>query len=116
VIGALQKGKLTYSHARSLLQLRDNVQIWTLAKQVMEQNLSVAQLDGEVVRLQLHLGHPRKKKQEDPVDPNVRAAQRHIEEILGIRVRIRDHGGRGKIILTYDNLNDDGRVIRLLKG
>ena len=117
VIGALQKGKLTYSHARSLLQLRDNVQIWSLAKQVMEQNLSVAQLDGEVVRLQLHLGHQRKKKvQEDPVDPNVRAAQRHIEEILGIRVRIRDHGGRGKIILTYDNLNDYDRVIRMLKG
>jgi ParB family transcriptional regulator, chromosome partitioning protein len=117
VIGALQKGKLTYSHARSLLQLRDNVQIWTLAKQVMEQNMSVAQLDGEVVRLQLHLGQrPKKKVQEDPVDPNVRAAQRQIEEILGIRVRIRDHGGRGKIILTYDNLNDYDRVIRMLRG
>src|SRR5208282_5277843 len=45
VMGALQKGRLTYSHARVLLQLRDNVRIWKFAQKAIEEKMSVARLE-----------------------------------------------------------------------
>jgi ParB family chromosome partitioning protein len=46
----------------------------------------------------------------------VRAAQRSIEEVLGMRVRIRDKNGRGKILIEYATLDDFERVVGMLKG
>jgi hypothetical protein len=50
------------------------------------------------------------------VDPNVKAAQRSLEEVLGMRVRIRDRKGRGKIVIEYGTLDDFDRVVGMLKG
>jgi hypothetical protein len=50
------------------------------------------------------------------VDPNVRAAQRKLEEILGVKVRIRDRKGKGKITLEYATLEDFDRVLGMLTG
>jgi ParB family transcriptional regulator, chromosome partitioning protein len=117
VIGALQKGKLTYSHARALLQLRDNVQIWTLAKKAMEEKLSVAKLEELVMAVLMPHGHHESKKEEEKwVDPNVKSAQRSLEATLGVRVRINDRGGKGKIMIEYASLEDFDRVVDMLKG
>ena len=119
VIGALQMGRLTYSHARALLQLRDNVQIWTFAKKAIEEKMSVAKLEDLVlgVSAPIGLGEPKNKGGGARwVDPNVKAAQRSLEEVLGMRVRIRDRNGRGKIVIEYATLEDFDRVVRMLKG
>jgi ParB family chromosome partitioning protein len=50
------------------------------------------------------------------VDPNVKAAQRALEEVLGMRVRIRDRNGRGRIVVHYDSVDDFQQVVRMLKG
>ena len=118
VIGALQMGRLTYSHARALLQLRDNVQIWTFAKKAIEEKMSVAKLEDLVlgVSAPIGLGEPKKGGGARWVDPNVKAAQRSLETVLGMRVRIRDRNGRGKIVIEYATLEDFDRVVRMLKG
>jgi ParB family transcriptional regulator, chromosome partitioning protein len=118
VIGALQKGRLTYSHARVLLQLRDNVQIWKFAQKAMEEKMSVAKLEDVVFGVTAPIGRsePNKASGARWVDPNVKAAQRSLEEVLGMRVRIRDRHGRGKIVVEYGTLEDFDRVVRMLKG
>jgi len=119
VIGALQMGRLTYSHARALLQLRDNVQIWTFAKKAIEEKMSVAKLEDLVlgVSAPIGLGEPKNKGGGARwVDPNVKAAQRSLETVLGMRVRIRDRNGRGKILIEYATIDDFDRVVRMLKG
>jgi ParB family chromosome partitioning protein len=50
------------------------------------------------------------------VDPNVKAAQRSLEEILGMRVRIRDRQGRGRILIDYGTIEDFDRVVGMLGG
>ena len=50
------------------------------------------------------------------VDPNVKAAQRDLERILGVRVKIRDRRGKGKIVIEYATLEDFDRVLEMLKG
>ena len=118
VIGALQKGRLTYSHARTLLQLRDNVQIWKFAQKAIEEKMSVAKLEDLVFGLSAPIGRgePNKGGGARWVDPNVKAAQRSLETVLGMRVRIRDRNGRGKIVIEYGTLEDFDRVVRMLKG
>ena len=118
VIGALQKGRLTYSHARVLLQLRDNVRIWKFAQKAIEEKMSVAKLEDLVLGVSAPIGRaqPNKGGGARWVDPNVKAAQRSLEEVLGMRVRIRDRKGRGKIVIEYGTLEDFDRVVRMLKG
>jgi ParB family chromosome partitioning protein len=118
VIGALQKGKLTYSHARVLLTLRDNVRIWKYAQKAIEEKMSVAKLEDLVLGVSAPAGRgePNKGSGARWVDPNVKAAQRSLETVLGMRVRIRDRKGRGKIVIEYGTLEDFDRVVRMLKG
>jgi ParB family transcriptional regulator, chromosome partitioning protein len=118
VIGALQKGRLTFSHARTLLHLRDNAEIWKFAKRAMEEKMSVAKLEDLVLGVSTPAGQGTAKTGGGArwVDPNVKAAQRSLEEVLGMRVRIRDRRGRGKIVIEYGTLEDFDRVVRMLKG
>ncbi|MGA2981264.1 MAG: ParB/RepB/Spo0J family partition protein [Terriglobales bacterium] len=118
VIGALQKGRLTYSHARTLLHLRDNVEIWKFAQKAMDEKMSVAQLEDLVLGKISPTGpsEPKMGGGARWVDPNVKAAQRSLETVLGMRVRIRDRNGRGKIVIEYGTLEDFDRVVRMLKG
>jgi ParB family transcriptional regulator, chromosome partitioning protein len=110
-------GKLSYSHARALLKLNTSSHevIWAYAKKALDEKMSVAKLE------ELVAGLPRAPKAPGPggarwVDPNVKAAQRKLEEILGMRVRIRDRAGRGKILIEYATIEDFDRVVEMLGG
>jgi len=117
IVGALQTGKLTYSHARVLLMVQNPEHRWTLAKRVIDEKMSVLKLEALVLGADKPVG----PGESNPgaarwVDPNVKAAQRSLEEILGMRVRIRDRAGWGKISIQYNSLEDFERVVGMLKG
>jgi ParB family transcriptional regulator, chromosome partitioning protein len=117
VIGALQKGTLTYSHARALLHLRNHEQIWRLAQKVIATKMSVMKLEDLVLGVSTaEKGEAKKSGGARWVDPNVKAAQRSLEEVLGMRVRIRDRNGRGKIVIEYATIEDFDQVVEALKG
>ena len=115
----LSRGDLTYSHARELLVLHDESQISKLAQLAVKKRMSVLQLEDEVLNLNLPLQGSGPEKAGGGarwVDPNVRSAQRTLETILGMRVRIRDRKGKGKITIEYGTLEDFDRVVGMLKG
>ena len=115
---ALNQGFLTYSHARELLCLRDESQISRVAQLVIKKKMSVLQLEELVSDINFPLERPAEPKRIGArwVDPNVRAAQRSLETILGMKVRIRDRKGKGKITIEYGTIEDFDRVVRMLKG
>jgi ParB family transcriptional regulator, chromosome partitioning protein len=118
VLRFLQEGQLNFSHARVLLNLLDLTQASKVAERAVKQHLSVEQLEDVVFEVNV----PLRKNQEEQtgrarwVDPNVRATQQELERILGVRVRIRDRRGRGKIVIEYATLEDFDRVLEMLKG
>jgi ParB family chromosome partitioning protein len=61
-------------------------------------------------------GEPRKKSGARWMDPNVRAAQTDMEQTLGMRVRIRDRNGKGRILIEYATVDDFERVVEMLRG
>jgi ParB family chromosome partitioning protein len=116
---ALRKGLLTYSHARLLLSLHDESQIAKVVEMVIKQKMSVALLEDLVADINIpggKAGADEKSGGARWVDPNVRAAQRSLETALGMRVRIRDRKGKGKITIEYGTLEDFDRVVMMLSG
>jgi ParB family transcriptional regulator, chromosome partitioning protein len=118
VLIALRNKDLTYSHARLLLSLTDDNQITKVARLVIAKKMSVALLQEMVMDSHLPKAEPAERADGGArwVDPNVRAAQRSLETILGVRVRIRDRKGKGKITIEYGTLEDFDRVVQMLKG
>jgi ParB family transcriptional regulator, chromosome partitioning protein len=112
-------GELTYSHARELLNLEEPQIIVKVARRAVKEMLSVEQLE----KLIMDEEFPTRKQPPQLaqgrarwVDPNVRAAQRDLERVLGVKVRIRDRKGKGKITIEYATLEDYDRVIGMLRG
>jgi ParB family chromosome partitioning protein len=119
VQAALRRGELTYSHARLLLSLEDKEQISKVAAVVIAKKMSVALLTELVMKINVPpTGSPLERQPSGArwVDPNVRAAQRSLEAVLGMRVRIRDRRGKGKIVIEYGTLEDFDRLVQMLKG
>ncbi len=118
VMQFLQEGRLGFSEARVLLTLLDPTQIPKIAEEAVRKHLSVEQLEDLVFNTNVPL---QKQDGEQPhrarwVDPNVRAAQTQMERALGMRVRIRDRKGRGKIVIEYATLEDFDRVVEMFKA
>jgi ParB family transcriptional regulator, chromosome partitioning protein len=116
VLQHLQEGRLGFSEARVLLQLLDPTLIEKIADEAVRKHLSVAQLEEVVDRTNIPLVKDETPQRARWVDPNVRAAQTEMERVLGMRVRIRDRKGKGKIVIEYATLEDFDRVVDMLKG
>ncbi len=108
----VQQGAISFIHAKVLMSLGTPEEITKLAKVVISDSLSVRQLEDVVLELKT----PADKEKPAPkyVDPNVRAAEQEIERTLGLRVRIKDKRGKGKITIEYASLEDFDRVVEML--
>jgi ParB family chromosome partitioning protein len=113
----LQNGSLEFSHARLLLNLDDPNQMAKAADKAVDMEMSVDQLENYLFQ-QNWMPKPKKEGQRGArwVDPNVKAAERKLQEMLGVRVKIRDRKGKGKITLEYASLEDFDRVLAVLTG
>jgi len=111
----LGTGQLGFSEARVLLTLIDANWIPKLADLAIERQLSVKQLE-ELVTKTNAPAIERDQAEPPKIDPNVRAAQMEMERLLGLRVQIRDHKGKGKIVIEYSTLEDFDRVVEMLSG
>jgi ParB family chromosome partitioning protein len=113
----LLMGQLEFSHARALLNLQDPEVMARVAHKAATENWSVDKLENFVLFDPSMFAAQKKEAMGGGarwVDPNVRAAQRKLEEILGVKVRIRDRKGKGKITLEYATLEDFDRVLGML--
>jgi ParB family chromosome partitioning protein len=100
-------GTLSYSHARVLLTLEHAEDIERAAAKIISLSLSVRQAETYVQGLMFPDRSEKSRTPEPkPVDPNVREAQEKLQRTLGLRVKIEDHGGRGRVIIEYARLED----------
>ena len=111
----VEAGELSFGHARTLLAFDHAEDIEKAAQRIHRLSLSVRQTEVYVQGL-LHPEKADKKdaKPEPPVDPNVRAVQERLQRSLGLKVRIEDHNGRGKVIIEYARLEDFDTLLEQL--
>ncbi|HEY6272879.1 MAG TPA: chromosome partitioning protein ParB, partial [Terriglobales bacterium] len=115
---ALERGELSFGHGKVLAGLSGFPEhLERAAREAIEQRLSVRQTEELVGRLLNPESAARKpEKSAKALDPNVRDAQRTLEQSLGVKVEIRDREGKGKIILKYASLEDFDRIVEALGG
>jgi ParB family chromosome partitioning protein len=117
--------RLSFSDAREILRLENEEYIEQVAEEVVTHRLKWDQIEDRVMRIngsfpllpgQTMPGETKKKGGARWMDPNVRAAQTDMERTLGMRVRIKDRHGKGKIVIEYATVDDYERVTGMLRG
>ncbi len=100
-------GTLSYSHARVLLTLDHAEDIENAVSKILSLSLSVRQAETYVQNL-MFPDRPLKKDdaRKPAIDPNVREAQEKLQRALGLRVKIEDKNGGGRVIIEYGRLED----------
>jgi ParB family chromosome partitioning protein len=118
VIKYLHNGQLGFSEARSLLRITDMETLAKTADEAVRKGMSYLQLNDWIDKIVNLYELPQEKQARGArwVDPNVRAAQTQLERVLGVRVRIADRKGKGKIVIEYATIDDFDRVLEMLKG
>jgi len=123
VMQMVAEKRINFAQARELLKLGENDRIAEAALYAVKKGMNLEQIESLVLRMDGLLdplpdmpGVQKKSSGARWVDPNVRAAQLELERMLGVRVRIRDRKGRGKIVIEYSTVDDYERVVETLRG
>jgi ParB family transcriptional regulator, chromosome partitioning protein len=109
----LRENKLSTGHAKALLSLNDLTAILDTARKIIQGNYSVRQAEMLVGRRSTNPTNPTNPTDApEPEDPNVTAAIRALEQVLGTKVTIEQTstGGKGKIELHYYSPEEMNRL------
>ena len=113
--GLLESGQLNFGHARALLALESAERMEAAAAKITALAMSVRQTETYVQGLIDPESKPKKVKAViEPLDPNVREARDLIQRRLGLRVRIEDKGGKGRVIIEYAGVEDFDAILAAL--
>jgi ParB family chromosome partitioning protein len=122
----LAEKKINFAQAKELLKLEGDDKIAEAALYAVKKGMTLEQVEMLVLRMNGLLDPipgmpglaPKKSGGARWVDsdPNVRSAQMDLERMLGVRVRIRDRKGKGKIVIEYHTVDDYERVVEMLRG
>jgi ParB family chromosome partitioning protein len=114
VQGHVESGALSFGHARALLPLEDPETILKAAHKITALSMNVRQTETYVQGLL----HPETRKageqKEKLVDPNVREIQDTLQRALGLKVRVEDRKGRGKVIIEYSKIEEFDQLLETL--
>lgn len=112
----VESGVLSFGHAKALLALEDGDAIAAAAQKVLALSLSVRQTESYVQGL---INPELREKKQKPAetqteDPNVREAEDRLRRSLGLKVKIEDKKGKGKVIIEYSGLEDFDALLEML--
>ncbi len=111
----VEAGELSFGHARTLLALDSPEAIALAAQKVTALAMSVRQTETYVQGLLNPEGKEKKQATDaKPQDPNVRAAQQTLQRALGLKVKIEDRAGRGKVTIEYASMEDFDAILAAL--
>lgn len=108
----IDQGELNMGHARAILTLPVNLQLFVTQK-IVTQQLSVRDTEKLVQQLQTETKAPVIKSK---LSPDIEHLQKNLSDKLGAIVAIKHNSrGRGKLVINYNNLDElDGILQHLL--
>ncbi|MGC1782687.1 MAG: ParB/RepB/Spo0J family partition protein [Acidobacteriaceae bacterium] len=115
VQGKVETRELSFGHARTLLALDSPEAIVKAASRIVALAMSVRQTETFVQGV---LNPERRNSTGDEkakhIDPNVKEAQEKLQRQLGLKVRIDDKKGRGRVVIEYAGLEDFDALMNAL--
>jgi len=112
--GKVEAGELSFGHAKILLGLDSGEAMTAAAQKVMALSMSVRATETYVYGLMNPESKAKKEKPVEVVDPNVKEAEDRLRRTLGLKVKIEDTKGRGRVIIEYARLEDFDSILTAL--
>ena len=112
----VESGELSFGHAKALLGLQHHPGIAQAVKRVCAHSLSVRQTEILVQGMLFPEGKKAPAKADEPVDPNVKEVEERLQRALGLKVRVEDQRGRGRVVIEYASLADFDGLMEKLGG
>ncbi len=110
----LMQNKLDMGHARALVGL-DAAQQIMFANKIVQQNLSVREVEKLVKLGMLQAQNTKNKLVKTKINHDLKRLQETVSEQIGMRVNIQHQDkGKGKLIMHYQNLDELDRVFSRL--
>lgn len=108
-------GKLSMGQARTLLGLKDRKQLVKLAKQAVDKNLTVRQLEEQVAQMN-GTAEKKKAKRRQRKPAYVREAESQLQSKFGTKVAVVPSRKKnaGKIEIPYTSADDFNRIMEVL--
>lgn len=112
----VETGQLSFGHAKALLGLKLHPSLEKTAQRVANLSLNVRQTESLVHGILFPEKNKKEPKPEPAVDPNVKEVEEQLQRALGLKVRIEDKNGRGRVIIEYSDLADFDGLLEQLAG
>lgn len=113
IIGYIEDGLISAGHARSLASVNDENLIIELANRIIQDKLTVRDIENIVKTLKSKKGVRRKIVVELP---EVKSLEKELSELLGCKVVIKPLSNtKGKIIISYNDLDKFDEILKRLK-
>lgn len=109
----ISDGKLSMGHGRALLGLKEKQKLSVLLEKVLQEKLSVREVEALVNQLNEHVPRETKRKKVS-LSPFLQARQDALRTRLGTSVAIKPGKRKGKIEIDYFSEEDLERIVQLL--
>jgi ParB family chromosome partitioning protein len=111
----VEQGELSFGHARALLALESSKSLTDAVERILGEHLSVRQTEAMIATMLNPERKPMRAAATLPAqDPNVREAQDRLQQRLGLKVRIEDKKGKGRVIIEYAGVDDFDAILSAL--
>ncbi len=111
----IKRGKLSFAHARALLEIEESVVQQELTREIIANSLSVKELEN-IIRQRQQRGLRRKKHAQPPKEPYLSAVEEQMQQILGTKVQISQGRKRGSIQIEFYSKEDLERIFNKIKS
>ncbi|MFA7073810.1 MAG: ParB/RepB/Spo0J family partition protein [Endomicrobiaceae bacterium] len=105
-------GTISSGHGRMLAGITDETKLQELVKQILEQGLTVRDIENIVAVSKNKNKNTKTTKEKDIEISNL---IEDLQRTFGTKVEITGNGKKGKIIFNYSNLSDLERISNILK-
>lgn len=107
-------GVISEGHGRALLALDDKDEQYKLAQKIIDESLSVRQIESLIRNLK---NANKKKSKKQPVNENpfYIDVKNRLENLFSTKVNISSHGNKGKIQIEYYSEEELQRILDILK-
>ena len=110
----IRKGRISFAHGRSLLEIGDANQQRHLAQEIISKRLSVRELENLIKRLRGRI--TRAKPKTAVGEPYLAVLEEELQRIFATKVRISKRKKRGHILIEFYSQEDLERIVNRLRG
>lgn len=114
ILSEVETGRISAGHARALLGLSDTLKMKQLANDIMENDLSVREVEQRVS--DISEGNEKQKRARGKRSKDVEQIEKELSGLLDMKVVMQGSDEKGKMVFTYDEKAKANVLIEIIRS